>query len=317
MTSAGTLKKAEDVFYLEQRELWQTGADLKERVRKRRLLRERQKRLAPPPYIPQLSDASWVNDRDWQQFVSMLGNTVLKRGVQEHNGKKTIVGTPGSPGRARGIARVISGPDDFHRFEQGDVLVAHATTPVWTPLFNIASAIVTEVGGPFCHAAIVAREFGIPLVDGALDASMTGPTGARTAPPYLRLGSLQTGASGCFLLGNMSDVAVYDRVLTANQVATLALPWQFDQNASAQPRQLPAGRPRPNGAEDLSALLRCISWGVPKIAGNANYTSHYEIFQGPGYVVFLSEVNHEAHFPINLPDEYIGFRCCYPNKRPA
>jgi hypothetical protein len=57
---------------------------------------------------------------------------------------------------------------------------------------------------------------------------------------------------------------------------------------------LPAGRARPNGAEDLSALLRCISWGVPKIAGNANYTSHYEIFQGPDYVVFLSEVNHEA-----------------------
>jgi hypothetical protein len=84
------------------------------------------------------------------------------------------------------------------------------------------------------------------------------------------------------------------RRVTANQVATLALPCQFDSNASAQTRQLPAGRPRPNGAEDLSALLRCISWGVPKIAGNANYTSHYEIVQGPGYVVFLSEVNHEA-----------------------
>jgi pyruvate,water dikinase len=51
------------------------------------------------------------------------------------------------------------------------VLVAHATTPIWTPLFNIASAAVTEVGGPFSHAAIVAREFGIPLVNGALDAT--------------------------------------------------------------------------------------------------------------------------------------------------
>ena len=84
------------------------------------------------------------------------------------------------------------------------------------------------------------------------------------------------------------------RRVTANQVATLTLPWQFDQSASAQPRQLPPGRPRPNGADDLSTQLRCISWGVPKIAGNANYTSHYEIFQGPGFVVFLSEVNHEA-----------------------
>jgi pyruvate,water dikinase len=66
---------------------------------------------------------------------------------------------------------VIAGPDDFHRFKPGDVLVAHTTTPIWTPLFNIASAAVTEVGGPFSHAAIVAREFGIPLVNGALDAT--------------------------------------------------------------------------------------------------------------------------------------------------
>ena len=50
----------------------------------------------------------------------------------------------------------------------------------------------------------------------------------------------------------------------------------------------------PAGAQDLSNALRCISWGVPKIAGNINYTSHQEIFQGPGYVVLLSEVNHEA-----------------------
>ncbi|HEX7976641.1 MAG TPA: PEP/pyruvate-binding domain-containing protein [Anaerolineales bacterium] len=170
MASAGTLEKAENVFYLESNELWQARSDLKELVIKRRLLRESQKRLAPPSYIPQLSDPLWVNDRDWRMFTSMLGETVLQRGVQERNGKKVIVGTPGSPGRARGIARVITGPDDFHRFEPGDVLVAHATTPVWTPLFNIASAVVTEVGGPFCHAAIVAREFGIPLVDGALDA---------------------------------------------------------------------------------------------------------------------------------------------------
>ena len=66
---------------------------------------------------------------------------------------------------------MISGPDDFHRFQPGDVLVAYATTPIWTPLFNIAAAAVTEVGGPFSHAAIVARQFGIPLVNGALDAT--------------------------------------------------------------------------------------------------------------------------------------------------
>ncbi len=96
---------------------------------------------------------------------------MLGRGVQERNGRRILVGTPGSPGRARGTARVIAGPGDFHRLQPGDVLVAHATTPIWTPLFSIASAAVTEVGGPMSHAAIVAREFGIPLVNGALDAT--------------------------------------------------------------------------------------------------------------------------------------------------
>ena len=73
--------------------------------------------------------------------------------------------------------------------------------------------------------------------------------------------------------------------------SNLTTPWQFGAapSAAAQPP-----RRSPNGPEDLSNALRCISWGVPKIAGNINYTSHQEIVQGPGYVVLLSEVNHEA-----------------------
>jgi pyruvate,water dikinase len=107
----------------------------------------------------------------WKLMSSAVGATALRRGVQERDGQRILVGTPGAPGRARGIARIIAGPDDFNRFNPGEVLVAHSTMPIWTPLFNIASAAVTEVGGPFSHAAIVAREFGIPLVNGALDAT--------------------------------------------------------------------------------------------------------------------------------------------------
>jgi hypothetical protein len=72
--------------------------------------------------------------------------------------------------------------------------------------------------------------------------------------------------------------------------SNLQTPWQFGAAPAAAPQPPRA----PNGPEDLSNALRCISWGVPKIAGNINYTSHQEIFQGPGYVVLLSEVNHEA-----------------------
>ena len=73
--------------------------------------------------------------------------------------------------------------------------------------------------------------------------------------------------------------------------SNLTTPWQFGAAPSTAPQSL---RRVPNGPEDLSNVLRCISWGVPKIAGNINYTSHQQIVQGPGYVVLLSEVNHEA-----------------------
>ncbi len=172
LTNAAVIEQAADVFYLEYRELLQTPrTHLAKLVAQRRDLREGQKRLTPPPFIPPLSDPTWGKDTQLKMFSSALGETVLKRGVQERNGRKILVGTPGSPGRARGIARVITRPEDFHRFQPGDVLVAHTTMPVWTPLFNIATAAVTEAGGPFSHAAIVAREFGIPLVNGAIDAT--------------------------------------------------------------------------------------------------------------------------------------------------
>lgn len=50
--------------------------------------------------------------------------------------------------------------------QPGEVLVARMTTPAWTPLFAMASAVVTDVGGPLSHSSIVAREYGIPAVLG-------------------------------------------------------------------------------------------------------------------------------------------------------
>jgi pyruvate,water dikinase len=68
--------------------------------------------------------------------------------------------------------------DDFSRVRRGDVLVCRTTDPAWTPLFRLAAAVVTETGGVLSHAAIVAREFGIPAIVGATHAMTSLSDGA-------------------------------------------------------------------------------------------------------------------------------------------
>ena len=77
-----------------------------------------------------------------------------------------LAGNPASPGRATGPVRVIRGPEDFGRLEPGDVLVCPFTNPAWTPLFEVAVAAVVDTGSVGSHAAITAREYGIPAVMG-------------------------------------------------------------------------------------------------------------------------------------------------------
>ena len=71
---------------------------------------------------------------------------------------------------ASGIVRVIGGPADLASFRAGEVLVAEATSPDWEPVMKRAAAIVTARGGRTCHAAIIARELGVPAVVGTGDA---------------------------------------------------------------------------------------------------------------------------------------------------
>jgi pyruvate,water dikinase len=81
-------------------------------------------------------------------------------------GDALVVGTPASGGRATGPVTVIREPAEFGRLAAGDVLVCPYTNPAWTPLFPRAAAVVVDSGGPASHAAIVAREYGIPAVMG-------------------------------------------------------------------------------------------------------------------------------------------------------
>lgn len=69
----------------------------------------------------------------------------------------TLKGVAASPGVVSAPARVLRGPEDFDQMRPGEVLVAGTTTPAWTPLFAMAAAVVTDIGGPLSHGSIVAR----------------------------------------------------------------------------------------------------------------------------------------------------------------
>jgi pyruvate,water dikinase len=80
-----------------------------------------------------------------------------------------VQGVGASAGIARGPARVALGQADFDRINPGDVIVCPSSNPSWVPLFSIAAGLVTDVGGVLSHAAVVAREFGLPAVVGTRD----------------------------------------------------------------------------------------------------------------------------------------------------
>jgi len=91
----------------------------------------------------------------------------------------TITGSPGSAGQVEGTVRRLNNAEDGSQLQPGEILVAVQTDIAWTLLFPRVAAIVTDVGAPLSHAAIVARELGIPAVVGCGDATRRLKTGDR------------------------------------------------------------------------------------------------------------------------------------------
>jgi phosphoenolpyruvate synthase/pyruvate phosphate dikinase len=91
----------------------------------------------------------------------------------------TLTGFPGALGVVEGTVRRLERLEDSPELQPGEILVTQLTNIGWTPLFPHAAAIVTDLGAPLSHAAIVARELGIPAVVGCGDATMRLKTGDR------------------------------------------------------------------------------------------------------------------------------------------
>ncbi|MCS4504383.1 Phosphoenolpyruvate synthase [wastewater metagenome] len=99
------------------------------------------------------------------------GGQVLQRYQLKERGRVVATGRAIGQRIGAGRARVVDSIDDMHSVAPGDVLVTDMTDPDWEPIMKRAAAIVTNRGGRTCHAAIIARELGIPAVVGAGDAT--------------------------------------------------------------------------------------------------------------------------------------------------
>lgn len=158
LVDAGVCDSADDVFYLLVDELDALPADVAGLVARRRAEQRRLTTVAPPT----------VFSGNWEP--STTSAPALVRG-------DTLRGVGVCGGRVRGRVRIVR-PETIDDLQPGEILVAEATDVGYTAAFCYAAAVVTELGGPMSHAAVVAREFGFPCVVDVHGATTSLPSGA-------------------------------------------------------------------------------------------------------------------------------------------
>lgn len=157
LVNKGVLQQAEDVYYFTLDELTRLAKgefdkDVSTLVADRKEKYEWHKTLKPP------------------RVMTSEGEIVTGDPKTGNFPEGSLVGSPVSAGVIEGKARIVLTPEKAFLHE-GEILVAPHTDPGWTPLFQSAKALVTEVGGLMTHGAVVAREYGIPAVVGIDEAT--------------------------------------------------------------------------------------------------------------------------------------------------
>ena len=165
----------DDVFMLyikEAIELTKGDASVLAKIPKRKANYERY--LNNPPFpnviIGRFEPSEWLSDPKRR-------NDFYRSGADVSASDSAVKGFPGAAGKVTGKVRVIDSIDKIDEIEPGEILVTGATNIGWTRVFPKVSAIVTDIGAPLSHAAIVAREFGIPAVVGCGNATTVLKTG--------------------------------------------------------------------------------------------------------------------------------------------
>ena len=175
----GFLEDVEDVFQLSRYEVgsaldelvltWATGGvalgpkHWPPIVARRKEILEKLGEWTPPPAIGVTPEA--VTD---PMTIMLWGVTTerVQEWARQQEGGSVLNGAAASPGVVEGVARVVRSPDQIGDVRDGEILVCGSTSPAWAPIFSKIRATVTDVGGVMSHAAIVAREYGLPAVVG-------------------------------------------------------------------------------------------------------------------------------------------------------
>jgi pyruvate,water dikinase len=166
LAAKGVIAAPEDVFYLYRDELVDAltnGGDRRAVTAERRASMERAAQVIPPGAIGTPPPPPETPDPFMDALVFRLLGMVPP---EENTDPNTLRGVAGSPGRDTGTARVVRSLAEAGDLEEGEVMVCEMTLPPWVPLFSVAGAVVTDVGGVLSHSAIVAREFDLPAVVG-------------------------------------------------------------------------------------------------------------------------------------------------------
>jgi pyruvate,water dikinase len=187
----GVLADVEDIFHLHHTEVdqalsdimlaWAAGAPplgaahfgpiIAERKRILEVLRD----WSPPPAIGPVPEA--LNDPAVRMLWGVTAETLATWAAAERGDGQEIHGYAASPGVVEGVARVLRSVNDIGQIRDGEILVCAVTAPSWAPVFGKIKAAVSDIGGTMSHAAIVAREYGMPAVVGTGHATKLIKTG--------------------------------------------------------------------------------------------------------------------------------------------
>jgi pyruvate,water dikinase len=188
------LADSDDIFYLQHYEIdqaladlmlaWASGgpplsaAHLRPAIAERKLMLEALKTWSPPPALGPVPEA--LNDPAVQMLWGITQDTIESWYSQSAAGdEREVRGYGASSGIVEGTARVLRDVNEIGTIRDGEILVCPVTAPSWGPVFGKIKAAVSDIGGTMSHAAIVAREYGMPAVVGTGQATRRIKTGQR------------------------------------------------------------------------------------------------------------------------------------------